>query len=196
MNALYGIVKQFEDNQSWNSGKKTGHPPKLGSQENLEEAREKVDKTEEEDLQEKFIEILNDADRSVILSAHEKACVEELKVKFSAQLQALANRGATSKFWVQYFEMVTLVKLFIGAKYSQLEPLPSNCVPDAPVLPVPVEYIRKDLLIFCFPQNARCADEETLNALAISSVLLCTSSWKSLTVEIDALPEEAGDAET
>lgn len=68
------------------------------------------------DLQEKLTEFINDADRSVILSAHEKECVEELKTKFSAQLQALANRGATSKLWIQYFEMVTLVKLFIEAE--------------------------------------------------------------------------------
>ncbi|KAF2889557.1 hypothetical protein ILUMI_16616, partial [Ignelater luminosus] len=65
------------------------------------------------DLQEKPTEILNNAGRSVILSAHEKECIEVLKVKFFGQLQALVNRDATSKLWVQYFEMVTLVKLFI-----------------------------------------------------------------------------------
>ncbi|CAH2005907.1 unnamed protein product [Acanthoscelides obtectus] len=67
-------------------------------------------------LQEKLADFLNDEDRSHILLANEKECVEELKTKFSEMLQAIANRGATAKLWIQYFEMVTLVKLFIEAE--------------------------------------------------------------------------------
>lgn len=70
------------------------------------------------DLQDKLTELVVNVDRSVILSAHEKECVGELNAKFLAQLQVLANRGATSKLWIQYFEMVTLVKLFIEAERS------------------------------------------------------------------------------
>lgn len=70
------------------------------------------------DLQDKLTELVVNVDRSVILSAHEKECVGELNTKFLAQLQVLANRGATSKLWIQYFEMVTLVKLFIEADRS------------------------------------------------------------------------------
>lgn len=39
--------------------------------------------------------------------------------KFTMQIQKFEDFGSTEKLWYQYFEIVTLVKQFIGAKRKE-----------------------------------------------------------------------------
>lgn len=62
--------------------------------------------------------ILYSEDKTVVLSANPDDCLKDLKAKFASQLQQLEKNGPTAKLWIQYFEMVTLVKHFIEAERS------------------------------------------------------------------------------
>lgn len=59
--------------------------------------------------------ILYALDKSVILASNPDECVE-IKEKVYKTLHQLKERGATAELWVQYIEMVTLVKMFILAE--------------------------------------------------------------------------------
>ena len=61
-------------------------------------------------------ELLNDFDRTVILTAAEQNFYKMVADKFKKKLKELENYGPTAKLWVQYFRMVTLIKQFIEAE--------------------------------------------------------------------------------
>ena len=61
-------------------------------------------------------QLLYSGDRSELLDAHERDCGKEISQKFETQLQHLANLGPTSKLWIEYFQMITLVLKFIESE--------------------------------------------------------------------------------
>lgn len=60
--------------------------------------------------------ILTDLDRTVVLNAPEDADFEVVIGKFKDAKKKLEKNGPTAKLWIQYFEMITLVKQFIEAE--------------------------------------------------------------------------------
>ncbi|KAF2882557.1 hypothetical protein ILUMI_23612, partial [Ignelater luminosus] len=60
-------------------------------------------------------EILYNVDKSVIYAFALNEC-RKIKEKMEHQLQQLKERGSTSQLWVQYIQMVTLVKIFISSE--------------------------------------------------------------------------------
>lgn len=73
-----------------------------------------IDFTDED--RETMDDILNDLDRSVILTAAENALFQIVARKFQEELKKLENNDPTAKLWIQYFRMITLVKQFIEAE--------------------------------------------------------------------------------
>jgi hypothetical protein len=59
---------------------------------------------------------LRESERSFILFVKENDSYQSLRVKLKTSLQKLEGNDPTSKLWVQYFRMCTLVKLFIQAE--------------------------------------------------------------------------------
>ncbi|KAG5880068.1 hypothetical protein JTB14_034699 [Gonioctena quinquepunctata] len=64
------------------------------------------------DSESNLAKVLYDFDTSVILDCDPEQCRE------ISQKEQLKTRGPTAKLWVQYIEMVNLVKLFILAETS------------------------------------------------------------------------------
>lgn len=60
--------------------------------------------------------VLFNSNRSIILTAQEEECVQQLIQEFTTHFQEVKERGPTAKLWIQYFEMVTLVKQFIESE--------------------------------------------------------------------------------
>ncbi|CAG9820707.1 unnamed protein product [Phaedon cochleariae] len=73
-----------------------------------------VDFSEEERVQ--LENIINDIDKSVILTADDQDSFKTVANKLQNQLQKLENNGPTAKLWILYFRMVTLLKQFIEAE--------------------------------------------------------------------------------
>ncbi|GBO02376.1 hypothetical protein AVEN_179539-1 [Araneus ventricosus] len=68
------------------------------------------------DLSEVMLEnTLNNMDTSVVLNIEENELLRVVSTKFRQALHTLESRGPTTKLWVQYFSMVTLIKQFIEA---------------------------------------------------------------------------------
>ncbi len=61
-------------------------------------------------------EILYDCNRTVVQFASEGEIVEELKIE--KRLQKFKQQGPTTKLWIQYFDMVTIIKQFIESERS------------------------------------------------------------------------------
>ncbi|KYN02784.1 hypothetical protein ALC62_06362 [Cyphomyrmex costatus] len=60
--------------------------------------------------------ILDDIDRSRILTAESNTFFKAVAEKFEKQLIQLEKNGPTAKLWIQYLRMVTLVKQFVEAE--------------------------------------------------------------------------------
>lgn len=61
-------------------------------------------------------ELLLVPNRSAVLNFHENEINNTVISKFDEALHTIASRGPTAKLWVQYFQMVTLMKQFIEAE--------------------------------------------------------------------------------
>lgn len=61
-------------------------------------------------------QLIGHLDKSTILRADENEAFKVVATKFKEALTKLENNGPTAKLWVQYFQMITLVKQFIEAE--------------------------------------------------------------------------------
>ncbi|KAG8240080.1 hypothetical protein J437_LFUL019652 [Ladona fulva] len=61
--------------------------------------------------------MLSESERSFITFSTENETFQTVKVKYKAALDKLEGNGPTSKFWVQYHSMSTLMKHFIQAEH-------------------------------------------------------------------------------
>lgn len=63
-----------------------------------------------------LLENLLEVDNLRFLDNIEDESVKKVLHKFSDHLTKFRNNGPTSKLWIQYFDMVTLIKQFIKAE--------------------------------------------------------------------------------
>ena len=70
-----------------------------------------------EDEHAKILEVLRDVNPGILEKLEAPAIGTGLQ-KFREKLDELQNNGPTAKLWVQYFNMVTLVKKFVQAERS------------------------------------------------------------------------------
>lgn len=59
---------------------------------------------------------LNDVDRTIILTAENDNVIQTVRRKFDSKLKEMKTWGPTAQLWVQYFELIILVKQFIEAE--------------------------------------------------------------------------------
>lgn len=60
--------------------------------------------------------MLTESDRSIIMFTTDNHTYQMLRDKFKVAIDKLEGNGPTSKLWIQYFRMSTLIKLFIQAE--------------------------------------------------------------------------------
>ena len=60
--------------------------------------------------------IIVDGDKSIVLRAHENSKLYSVRMKLKNMLCKVESNGPTSKLWVQYLRMITLLKDFIQAE--------------------------------------------------------------------------------
>ena len=70
------------------------------------------------DLDEETIKLLIGSDEEFVSieTINSSDGMQKIFQKFENALLKLSNRGATTKFWIQYFKMVNLMKNFIAAE--------------------------------------------------------------------------------